>query len=56
MLEVSDNNVSISPQGERFSLPLNQDYNAEFQRLNNLVKAARSEGKEIVVVMGVGFV
>jgi nucleotide sugar dehydrogenase len=47
---------SVSPAGEKFELPKSADYAAELQRLETLVKAARSEGKEIVVVMGVGFV
>ncbi len=47
---------SVSPTGEKFELPKAADYAAELQRLEMLVKAARAEGKEIVVVMGVGFV
>ncbi len=47
---------SVSPTGEKFDLPKSADYAAELQRLENLVGAARAEGKEIVVVMGVGFV
>ena len=38
------------------NLPKSADYAAELQRLETLVGAARAEGKEIVVVMGVGFV
>jgi nucleotide sugar dehydrogenase len=48
--------VSISPQGEHFPLPQPADYSAEMARIRKLVEQARSEGKEIVVVMGVGFV
>jgi len=47
---------SLSPAGEKFELPQSTDYAGEFQRLETLVGAARAEGKEIVVVMGVGFV
>ncbi len=47
---------SVSPTGEKFALPKPQDYETEFQRVDALGKAARAEGKEIVVVMGVGFV
>ncbi len=47
---------SVSPTGEKFELPKAADYAAELQRLEMLVKAARADGKEIVVVMGVGFV
>ncbi|MHC4483221.1 MAG: nucleotide sugar dehydrogenase [Planctomycetota bacterium] len=47
---------SISPEGEKFPIPGEDDYAAEFKRIESLAEAARSEGKEIVVVMGVGFV
>ncbi len=47
---------SISPAGQRFPLPKEEEYEAEFKRLESLADAARAEGKEIVVVMGVGFV
>jgi nucleotide sugar dehydrogenase len=48
--------VSISPAGEKFSLPTPREYKAEMKRLEKRVKAARAQGQEIVVVMGVGFV
>jgi UDP-N-acetyl-D-mannosaminuronate dehydrogenase len=47
---------SVSPSGERFSIPHKDDYDNEFQRVEQLVAKARAEKKEIVVVMGVGFV
>ncbi len=47
---------SVSPSGERFPLPEKPDYAAEMARLEGLVAQARAEGKEVVVVMGVGFV
>jgi UDP-N-acetyl-D-glucosamine dehydrogenase len=47
---------SISPAGEKFSIPRKEDYPAEFKRVRALAQAARGEGKEVVVVMGVGFV
>jgi len=47
---------SISPEGEKFPLPEQQDYAKEFERLESLAQTARGQGKEIVVVMGVGFV
>ena len=47
---------SQSPTGEKFALPEKDDYQKEFQRLKKLTDDARDEGKEIVVVMGVGFV
>jgi nucleotide sugar dehydrogenase len=47
---------SISPSGETFPLPQAQDYAAEFERLKKLAEEQRQQGKEIVVVMGLGFV
>ena len=47
---------SLSPSGEKFPLPTQEDYAAEYQRLERLAAEAREEGKEVVVVMGVGFV
>ena len=47
---------SISPAGEEFAIPSRQDYAEEMKRLEALAAAARGEGQEIVVVMGVGFV
>jgi UDP-N-acetyl-D-glucosamine dehydrogenase len=49
-------NYSVSPEGEKFAVPEKGEYAGELKRIESLVKAARSEGKEIVVVMGVGFV
>ena len=48
--------VSISPQGEQFAIPAKEEYAAELERIRALADAARAEGKEVVVVMGVGFV
>ena len=48
--------LSTSPNGESFSLPLAGDYDKEYKRLQQLVKKHKKEGREIVVVMGVGFV
>jgi nucleotide sugar dehydrogenase len=47
---------SVSPEGKRYPLPGEVDYAQEFKRVETLAEAARKEGKEIVVVMGVGFV
>ena len=49
-------NFSISPDGEAFPLPRPEDYQKEFKRLQKIVAAQRKEGREIVVVMGLGFV
>lgn len=47
---------SISPDGEKFPLPNEADYAAEYQRLERIVAEQRRQGREIVVVVGVGFV
>lgn len=47
---------SVSPVGERFALPEAEESDAEFARVAALASSARSAGKEIVVVMGAGFV
>ena len=47
---------SISPAGEKFDIPEESKHAGEFERVASLAEAARNEGKEIVVVMGVGFV
>jgi UDP-N-acetyl-D-glucosamine dehydrogenase len=47
---------SISPSGEKFALPTKEDYSVEYRRLQKLAASAREEGKEVVVVMGLGFV
>jgi len=48
--------VSVCPAGESFPLPLEQEYENEFLRLQKLVQEQRSRGHEIVVVLGLGFV
>jgi len=47
---------SISPAGEKFPLPKPEDYKEEFDKLKLRVEEERSKNREIVVVMGVGFV
>ncbi|MEE9419829.1 MAG: nucleotide sugar dehydrogenase [Desulfatiglandaceae bacterium] len=47
---------SISPDGERFKIPGEEDYGKEFARLEEIVESRREQGLEIVVVMGLGFV
>lgn len=47
---------SLTPKGEKFSLPLPEEYGPELERIERLVGLARAKGQEIVVVMGVGFV
>jgi len=48
--------MSASPSGESFALPLLEDYPGEFDRLKQVVREQRALGREIVVVMGLGFV
>jgi UDP-N-acetyl-D-glucosamine dehydrogenase len=51
------NNIySISPTGEKFQLPGKEDYQKEFENLQKRVDEERTKGREIVVVMGLGFV
>ncbi|MGD9217847.1 MAG: UDP binding domain-containing protein [Desulfobacterales bacterium] len=52
----ADGLVSVCPRGEVFKLPQEKEYQQEFTRLQRIVKEQRLQGKEIVVVMGVGFV
>jgi nucleotide sugar dehydrogenase len=47
---------SVCPAGESFPLPTEADYCVEWERLQGLVELERAKGREIVVVMGVGFV
>ncbi len=47
---------SVSPTGEKYAVPQEKDYEVELRRIKNLVDKARKEKKEIVVVMGLGFV
>jgi len=47
---------SISPNGEKFPLPGPEDYQKEFERLKKNVDEQRALGREIILVMGLGFV
>ncbi len=47
---------SVAPSGEKFAISQKDEYEAEFARVEKLAAGARAEGKEVVVVMGVGFV
>lgn len=48
--------MSTCPAGHSYPLPTKEDFEAENKRLDKLVKEQRLMGREIVVVMGVGFV
>ena len=47
---------SISPDGERFKLPDEGDYRQEYEKLVTLIQKQKGQNREIVVVMGLGFV
>ena len=47
---------SVSPEGEKFPLPDPSDYSREWERLQALADEHRQRGRQIVVVLGVGFV
>jgi nucleotide sugar dehydrogenase len=47
---------STSPTGESFPLPTPADTKRELARLDRLAAQHRKEGREVVVVMGLGFV
>jgi len=47
---------SISPDGEKFALPTEDEYAREYERLSRNAAEQRAKGREIVVVMGLGFV
>ena len=48
--------TSVSPSGEKFPLPQPDDYKIEFERLQKRIAEERARNREIVVVMGIGFV
>lgn len=53
---IADPQISVCPAGQSFPLPQKSDYQLELKRLEKLVAEQRALGREIVVVMGVGFV
>ena len=53
---LTEPSYSICPSGEKFPLPDEGEYESEFAKVQQLVANARSKNREIVVVMGVGFV
>jgi len=52
----SEIDYSVCPSGEKFPLPNDDDYASEFKKMQKLVEEQRHKNREIVVVMGVGFV
>ncbi len=53
---VMNDNISFGPDGIAYPLPGKEDYQKEFERIERLAMEAKRDGREIVVVMGVGFV
>jgi nucleotide sugar dehydrogenase len=47
---------SVSPEGEKFVIPNEEESTQEFERMKKIAAGERKLGREIVVVMGVGFV
>ncbi len=47
---------SVSPDGEKFPLPTEEEYKIEFDRLKTEITKQRELNREIVIVLGVGFV
>jgi len=56
MSEKTQIRYSTSPTGEKFPIPDKKDNEKELRKIEELVIKARKEKKEIVVVMGIGFV
>jgi UDP-N-acetyl-D-glucosamine dehydrogenase len=54
--EMASMAVSVSPEGEVFPLPDQEEAHREVARLERLAAEQRLLGREVVVVMGVGFV
>ncbi len=52
----SEIDYSTCPSGEKFPLPKDDDYASEFKKMQKLVEEQQLKNREIVVVMGVGFV
>jgi len=55
-VNLSEQLTSQAPNGELFPLPGEADYVSEFERLQEIVHEQRALEREIVVVMGLGFV
>ena len=55
-MNLSEQLTSQAPNGELFPLPGEADYVSEFERLQEIVHEQRALEREIVVVMGLGFV
>ena len=49
-------NISISPDGSEFSLPSDERTEKEIEKIKEIAKEQKENGKKIVVVQGLGFV
>ena len=47
---------SQNPEGRKYSLPKKEDYQKEFKKLQSNVSKQKKKDREIVVVVGIGFV
>jgi UDP-N-acetyl-D-glucosamine dehydrogenase len=56
VFDARSSEISVAPTGEKFPLPKPDEYDMEYERLAALAREQRALGREIVVVMGVGFV
>ena len=54
--DIQESGISKCPAGETFTLPKDDDYVEEMKRLRKIVNEQRIKGRQIVVVMGIGFV
>ena len=55
-VKVNHGSASVCPAGRAYALPKPEDYEREIKALQKIVARERARGREIVVVMGVGFV
>jgi nucleotide sugar dehydrogenase len=55
-VKANHGSASVCPAGRSYDLPKPGDYEREFKALQKTVARERAKGREIVVVMGVGFV
>ena len=53
---MTEREYSISPSGEKFQIPNEKESREEFEKLIKIVARQRQLDREIVVVVGVGFV
>jgi UDP-N-acetyl-D-glucosamine dehydrogenase len=55
-MTTKEQSFSVSPTGEKFPIPEKADYSMEYERIAHLIDKNQAEGREIVAVLGVGFV